>query len=184
MALLTRQASDETLIERARQGDAGAFTALVRRHDDALRALAYRMLGDRASMDDALQEAYVRAFRSLGSFEGRSGFGTWLYRIAYRACIDELRRRGRQEWTPFEDVDAASPDPALDVAGRLDLAGALAALAPELRAIVLMVDAQGFSYDEVAGIVGIPAGTVASRLNRARAALRKTLDPTPSGGVR
>jgi RNA polymerase sigma-70 factor (ECF subfamily) len=171
------------LLRRARRGDAEAFTALVRRHDDTLRALAFRLLGDRAAMDDALQEAYVRAYRSLGSFEGRSGFGTWMYRIAYRTCIDELRRRGRDDLAPL-DSDAASPDQSSAVATRLDLAGALAALAPELRAGVLLVDAQGFSYDEAAEILGIPAGTVASRLNRARAALREALEPSAPGGAR
>jgi RNA polymerase sigma-70 factor (ECF subfamily) len=181
MPLLTRPPSERALLSRARGGDADAFMALVRRHDEALRALAFRLLGDRAAMDDALQDAYVRAFRSLPSFEGRSGFGTWLYRIAYRTCIDELRRLGR-DWAPLDGVeDTASP--ALDSDARLDLAGALAALAPELRAIVLLVDVEGFSYEEVAAIVGIPNGTVASRLNRARAALREALDPAFPGGV-
>jgi RNA polymerase sigma-70 factor (ECF subfamily) len=182
MAARIRHASEPMLLRHARRGDAQAFTALVRRHDDALRALAFRLLGDRAAMDDALQEAYVRAYRSLGTFEGRSGFGTWLYRIVYRTCVDELRRRGRDELASLEL--AATPDASSSVAARVDLAAALAALPPELRASVLLVDAQGFSYDEAAEILGIPAGTVASRLNRARAALRETLEPSLPGGAR
>jgi RNA polymerase sigma-70 factor (ECF subfamily) len=184
MPLITRSASERALLTGARAGDPDAFMELVRRHDEALRGLAFRLLGDRAAMEDALQDAYVRAFRSLHAFEGRSGFGTWLYRIAYRTCIDELRRRGRDGWAPLEGVeDVALHDSALDADQRLDLAGALGTLPPELRAIVLLVDAQGFSYDEVATIVGIPNGTVASRLNRARAALREALEPAAPGGV-
>jgi RNA polymerase sigma-70 factor (ECF subfamily) len=184
MSLLARHASEHALLRRARRGHSDAFAELVRRHDEALRALAYRLLGERAAMDDALQDAYIRAYRSLASFEGRSGFGTWLYRIAYRSCIDELRRRGRNDWSPLDDSDLVAPEPALDAAGRLDLADALAALPVELRASVLLVDAQGFSYDEAAGILGVPAGTVASRLNRARAVLRAGLDTAVAGGAR
>jgi RNA polymerase sigma-70 factor (ECF subfamily) len=129
-------------------------------------------------MDDALQDAYVKAYRGLGRFKRDSSVGTWLYRIVYNACLDELRR-GRRVLPlvavePAERV-ALGPGPD-DIAGwRSDLATALAALPPEQRAAVLLVDADGFDYAGAAAVLGVPAGTVASRLNRARVALRQAL---------
>jgi RNA polymerase sigma-70 factor, ECF subfamily len=164
------------VIDRAQHGDQEAFAAVIRHYDPGLRALAYRLLGDRDLMDDVLQEAYVKAFRALPRFRGESRLGTWLYRIAYNACLDELRRSYRTEEVPLEaEVPSRAGDPG-DVAARSrDLAQALAALPSEERAAVLLVDAQGFDYRESARILGIPEGTVASRLNRARASLRIAL---------
>jgi RNA polymerase sigma-70 factor (ECF subfamily) len=173
---------DPRILRRARRGDGRAFAQLVRHYDDGLRALAYRLTGDRARMDDALQEAYVNAFRALPGFRGESEVGTWLYRIAYNACLDELRRT--RTVVPLDSVrERADPSPATDerVAARGDLGAALAALPPEERAAVVLVDAQGFDYRSAAEILGIPEGTVASRLNRARAALRRHLDDRLEG---
>jgi RNA polymerase sigma-70 factor (ECF subfamily) len=152
--------------------DAEAFVELVERHDLSHRRLAFRLLGDRGRMDDVLQEAYVRAFRALPRFRGESSLETWLYRIVYNACVDDLRRRHDHE--TLEEWDerlAALTEPE----ERLDLAAALASLPPELRAAVLLVDAEGLSYAEAAVILGVPAGTVASRLNRARSHLQAVL---------
>jgi RNA polymerase sigma-70 factor (ECF subfamily) len=172
------------VIDGARRGDQDAFALLVRHYDHDLRALAYRLLGDPDRMDDALQEAYVKAFRSLSSFRGESRLGTWLYRIVYNACLDELKRGGRLVQLPLEDA-AYPPDPRLDVAeavaGRSRLAEALAELTPEERAAVLLVDAQGFDYRSAGEVLGVPEGTVASRLNRARAALRHALGEVREG---
>ena len=173
------------VVEQARRGDREAFAALVRHYDGGLRALAYRLLGDRDRMDDVLQETYVRAFRGLPGFRGRSRVGTWLYRIAYNACLDELGRAGRVVHLPLADVaEPADPRPGVaeTVAWRRDLAAALAELAPADRAAVVMVDAQGFGYRDAGEVLGVPEGTVASRLNRARAALRRALED-PSEGV-
>ncbi len=157
------------LLQRAKGGDREAFTSLVRQHDPMLRALAYRMLADRHAMDDALQDAYLRAFRSIGKFRGGSAISTWLYRIVYTSCIDHLRRR-----RPLEELtDAPSLDNEVDQS--IDLARALEKLKPEHRAVVMLIDAQGFTYDEVARITGVPAGTVKSRLSRAHRILRESL---------
>jgi RNA polymerase sigma-70 factor (ECF subfamily) len=169
---------DSALVARARRGDWEAFTALIRQHDDGLRALAFRLLGDRERMDDALQEAYLRALRGLPRFRGDSAFGTWLYRIAYNACLDELKR-SRREVVPLHEVPErldARPGPLETASRRDELARALAALPPPDRAAVLLVDAQGFDYGTAAEILGVPEGTIASRLNRARAALRRALE--------
>jgi RNA polymerase sigma-70 factor, ECF subfamily len=164
------------VIDRARRGDQEAFAAVIRHYDAGLRGLTCLLLGDRNLMDDVLQEAYVKAFRALPRFRGESRLGTWLYRIAYNACLDELRRSQRTEALPLEaEVPSRAGDHGDLIASRGDLARALAALPPEERAAVLLVDAQGFDYRESAHILGIPEGTVASRLNRARASLRTAL---------
>jgi RNA polymerase sigma-70 factor (ECF subfamily) len=170
------------VLARARRGDRQAFGVVVRHYDPGLRALAYRILGDRDRLDDALQEAYVRAFRALPQFRGDSALGTWLYRIAYNACLDELKRA--RDLVPLEDV-AERSDPRADASEtvplRGDLAAALDSLSPHDRAAVLLVDAQGFDYRSAAEILGVPEGTVASRLNRARATLRRSLDDDVQG---
>src|ERR671929_384113 len=98
---------DELVLARARAGDAEAFATLVERHDRPLRALAFRLLGDRDAMDDALQEAYVKAFRSLPRFDGRSSVRTWLYRVVYNACVDELRRARARSVVALRAVETA-----------------------------------------------------------------------------
>ena len=173
---------DPTVLARARQGDHRAFAQIVDRYDRQLRALAYRLLGDRDRMDDALQEAYVKAFRALPGFKGDSALGTWLHRIAYNACMDEIRR-DRRVLPLVDDADdgretaSPLPGPAELVAERQELADALAGLPVDQRAAVLLVDAYGFDYDEAAEILSVRRGTIASRLNRARTALRAALAP-------
>lgn len=167
---------DPRVLAAARRGDEHAFALLVRHYDEGLRALAYRLLGDRVSMDDALQEAYVKAFRALPRFRGHSAPGTWLYRTVYNTCLDQLKQT-RQLLaldSVREPVDW-HPGPAEAMAVRHGLAVALAELAPQDRAAVLLVDAWGFDYREAAQVLSIPVGTIASRLHRARAALRDEL---------
>ena len=182
-----RHAHEEAVVlDRARAGDRDAFSELVRRHDRGLRALAYRLLGDRDRMDDALQEAYVRAFRALPRFRGDSSVATWLYRIVYNACLEELGRTRRMADDVRLDavVEPADPSAQLEdaVVLRSRLADALAELPLEDRGAVLLVDAQGFDYRSAGEVLGIPEGTVASRLNRARAALRRALEDDIEGG--
>jgi RNA polymerase sigma-70 factor (ECF subfamily) len=183
LALASRR-SDSTpevapnVVDEARRGDPRAFVELIRAYEPRLRALAYRLLNDRNLTDDVLQEAYVRAFKSLGRFRGDASLGTWLYRITYNACIDELRR-GRKVGPLFpevgpEPVDARS-GPEETAIGRRDLAAALASLPPDLRAAVILVDADGLDYAAAGHVLGVPAGTVGSRLNKARAVLRTAL---------
>lgn len=167
-------------MDLALEGDQHAFTELVRRHDDRLRGLAFKLLGDRHRMEDAMQEAYVRVHRNLHRFRRDAELGSWLYRIVYNACIDELRRVGRRpvpvdvedlEW----DVPAAEPGPERVVHAADRVRRALAALPEDQRATVLLVDGEGFDNVTAAEIMGIAPGTVASRLSRARAAMRRVL---------
>jgi RNA polymerase sigma-70 factor, ECF subfamily len=170
---------EATLLRLARAGDRDAFASLIERHDAGLRRLAYWLLGDRDRMDDALQEAYVRAFRGLRRFRGDSALGTWLYRIVYNVSQEELQRAGRLRLAPLEEVGeprdlAAGVEET--VVRHIGLADALSELAPEDRAAVLLVDAQGFDYRSAGEVLGVPEGTIASRLNRARASLRRALE--------
>ncbi len=170
---------DRMVVARARRGDHRAFAQIVDHYDHRLRGLAYRLLRDRDRMDDVLQEAYVKAFRSLPRFKGESALGTWLYRIVYNACIDDLR--SRKDAVSLDDqaapVDMADtrPGPADVAVGRHDLADALDTLPADQRAAVMLVDAYGLDYGEAADVLGVAAGTVGSRLSRARSALRAVL---------
>ena len=168
------------VLARAKAGDRQAFTEVVRHYDHRLRALAYRLLGDRATMDDALQEAYVKAYRALPGFRDDAGLGTWLYQITYRACIDFQRRESRHRtgttgWAPPGAAAGPAADPAATATSRTDLQRALAALPVDQRAAVLLVDAEGLDYNAAAAVLGVAPGTIASRLSRARAALRAAL---------
>jgi RNA polymerase sigma-70 factor (ECF subfamily) len=164
--------------------DPGEFWSLVKPYDGRLRALAYRLVGDRDLMDDVLQEAYLRAFRALPSLRGHEAVGSWMYRIVYNASMDQLRKRKRTPQVALEDVPDRpdpAPDPGEVAAGRRDLAAALATLPAQMRAAVLLVDAEGLSYEEAGAIIGIPPGTIASRLSRARAVLRRALGTDTEG---
>lgn len=172
------------LLTRARAGDLDAFVQLIGLRDEPLRALAYRLLGDPQLMDDVLQEAYLKAFRSLRGFEGRSAFGSWLYRIVYNTCMDQLRRSSSGQHLSLGEAGSLpdpAPDPGEVAAQRLDLAAALAALPPKMRATVLLVDAEGMDYQTAAGVLGIPVGTVRSRLSQARQLLRRALSEGEQG---
>ena len=170
------------LLEQARRGDPRAFVELIRGFDHGFRRVAYRLLGDRHDLDDVLQEAYAKAFAALPRFRGDSTLRTWLYRIVYTTCLDQLKRRRLEPTSLRPELVEAAPDPADLVATRSVLAEALARLAPVERAAVLLVDAEGLSYDEAAAVVGVAPGTIASRLSRARASLRRSLR-TASEGV-
>ncbi|MET0728278.1 MAG: sigma-70 family RNA polymerase sigma factor [Acidimicrobiales bacterium] len=168
---------DVELVELAREGDRGAFDLLLRRHDDRMRGLAYRLVTDRHTMDDVLQEAYLKAFQALHRFRAGSDFGAWLYRITYNACIDELRRRKRSPVASDDPVDPVSERPGPDriVSASEIVRVALRRLPDDQRVTVVLVDGEGYDHREAAEILGVAPGTVASRLHRARSALRRIL---------
>lgn len=168
---------DVELVELARHGDRSAFDELLRRHDDRMRGLAFRLLADRHGMDDALQEAYLKAYRGLDRFKAGSDFGTWLYRITYNCCIDELRRRKRSPLSGPDPAEPTSPRPGPEqvVSASETVRSALADLPVDQRVTVVLVDGEGFDHRAAAEILGVAPGTVASRLHRARATLRRIL---------
>jgi len=130
---------------------------------------------------DATQEALIAIVRGLGRFDGRAAFATWAYRIATNACLDELRRRRRRPEPTIPDSDRATPlrdrGPAVDtsVADRLDVDAALAQLPPDFRAAVVLRDLCRLDYAEIGEVLGIPGGTVRSRIARGRAVLARHL---------
>jgi RNA polymerase sigma-70 factor (ECF subfamily) len=169
--------SDEQLVEAARGGDAAAIDELLRRHYDRIHAVCRRIAGSTRDADDAAQEALIRIVKSLDRFDGRSAFGTWAYRIATNASLDELRRRSRRPLLhavddemqrPFEQPDALSHRQIESVADRMAIDAALADLPEEYRAPVVMRDVGDLDYAEIALALDIPVGTVKSRIARGR----------------
>jgi RNA polymerase sigma-70 factor (ECF subfamily) len=181
-------AADETdLIARSSTGDVSAFNILVERYQGAVYNLCLRVLGSQQAAEDATQEAFISAYRSLGRFRGGL-FRAWLFRIATNACYDELRRRrarpsvsldepaGDDERTRDVPDTAATPD---EHAERRELAGvlqgALAELPADQRVVIILCDVQGLDYLEIAQVTGVSLGTVKSRISRARSRLRVLL---------
>jgi RNA polymerase sigma-70 factor (ECF subfamily) len=174
--------SDEALVRRAQRGDRGAFDELVRRHRDRVYAVALRLTRSPADAEDALQDAFVNAFRALPRFDARSRFSTWLYRIVVNAAHDTVaRRRPAASLDADEAPEPAAPgDPYAQDAARRALLDALAALAPEFREAVVLCDVAGLGATEAGEVLGVPAGTVKSRVFRARAELARALrEPSP-----
>jgi RNA polymerase sigma-70 factor (ECF subfamily) len=166
------------LVEAAAGGDPAAFREIVVQFDSGLRALAFRLLRDRDRMDDVLQEAYLKAFRALPDFHMNARLSTWLYRVTYNACLDDLRKAGQREWVEF-DTDGhgfADADPSEAIADRLLVERALSQLSPGYRVVLILVDGQGFDYQAAGEILGVAAGTVASRLHRARKVMYRILN--------
>ena len=161
--------TDTSLVERVQQGDHHAFAELVRRHDHRLRAVAQRLLRCPDRAEDALQDAYLKAFRHIGSIRRDATVATWLYRIVYNTCLDELRRRRFDTAADAElDQPARGRGPAEHAVAQIEAADVLGRLAPELRATVMVVHGYGYDYADASRILGVPVGTVSSRLQRAR----------------
>lgn len=164
------------ILAAARRGDHVAFVQLFRFYDRRVRHVVWQVLGDRREMEDVLQEIGLRAFRGLPSFRGESGAGTWLCRIAYTSAIDQLRQRSRETALDDEELpESADLDLADATIARMTLDEAFAALSPDQRIALLLVDREGLDYGDAAEILGVAPGTVASRLSRARAAVRAAL---------
>ncbi len=165
---------EAALVRAARHGDRDAFMQLVWVHQAGVRAFAHGLLGDRELAEDIAQEAFLRAWGGLGAFRGDAALGTWLYAIVRRVALDEVRRpavRTVPVDEAWERADWRVADPVL----RGDLERALQALEPAQREAFLLVVVLGLSYQEVGGMAGCPAGTVASRVFRARARLAAAL---------
>jgi RNA polymerase sigma-70 factor, ECF subfamily len=177
---------DRQLVDAAGAGDRSALDELLRRHYDRIYAICRRLAGNDADALDATQEALLAVVRGLPRFDGRAAFTTWCYRVATNACLDELRRRARRPRLVLPDDDQGGVpvggDPSLDeaVSARLDVDAALAALPEDFRAPIVLRDLCQLDYAEIADVLGIPPGTVRSRIARGRAALRATLGGNPA----
>jgi RNA polymerase sigma-70 factor, ECF subfamily len=163
------------VVRRAVGGDPRAFESLVRCHHSHLRIHASRLVGDEA--DDVLQEAYVKAFRSIGRYRAEQGtIRAWLFTIVHRAALDLLRARARRPAASIHQDAVLVEGPEGETDQRLILAEALNRLSADHRAAVILVDALGLSYDEVAEVLAVPRGTIASRLSYARRALYSSME--------
>jgi len=175
---------DNALVAAARGGDRSSLEELLRRHYDRVYAVCRRVTGNENDAADAAQEAMIAVVRGLPRFDGRSSFSTWVYRIATNASLDELRRRRRRPMQTLEahddgtPIELADPDAGLriDATGdRMALDRALADLPEDFRVAVVLRDVGDLDYTEIAEILGVPAGTVKSRIARGRAALAAAL---------
>lgn len=179
--------TDETLLARARSGDASAREELFRRNFAVAHRVAFRLLGHQEDALDAVQEAFLKALKHLDDFDGRSGFRTWLLRIVTNAAFDSGRKRKRrctlrlddaETGTTAEDV-SVTDDPARGLQ-REDLKkllyAALDRLSPPIRASFVLFAEAGLSYKEIAAAQGIAVGTVMSRLHYARQKLQGYLE--------
>ena len=186
---------DERLIRAAQAGELASFNALVVRHERAVFNVCLRLLRDVPAAEDVTQETFVKAWSSLGTFRG-GVVRPWLLRIATNRCYDVLRARGRRpadsldaelfEIEPTWSTHAAREDDPETFAARAELSiyleRALTSLPDDQRLAVILSDAQGYGYDEIAQIMGVALGTVKSRISRGRARLRQALRDDPTAG--
>jgi RNA polymerase sigma-70 factor (ECF subfamily) len=174
-----KRREDDELVERTRRGDMDAFEALYRRHSPAVFGLTLRMLQNRADAEDLLQEIFLQAYDRLPSFEGRSAFGTWLYRLSVNRCLDHLRSRTVKDRNRTEEL-APEHSNAVSSTGRSALSGlelerAIGELPPSSRAAFLLHHVAGFDHKEVGEMMGIAVGTSKSLVHRARIRLKEVL---------
>jgi RNA polymerase sigma-70 factor (ECF subfamily) len=185
------RASDAALVRAAAQGEPDAFRKLVESHQRAVYGLCLRLLRDQDEASDAAQEAFVRAYAALATFDTAQAFAPWVLRIARNHCLDLLRRRvpadrlveldaprgeGEGRTPELEDEKAIRSDEALANAERSQvLEAAVAALPERYREVINLFHVQQLSYQQIATVMNVPIGTVMTWLHRARAALRKQL---------
>lgn len=190
---------EEELITRSQNGDINAFEELVARYERKVYAIAYRFMGNQEDASDLAQEAFLKAYQSIKNFRQEASFSTWICRIISNVCRDELRKLKRKNQTSLDEevwlaegaVTKQIKDTGLtpeQVYEHKELKGYLQSLInnlnTEYRMVVILRDIQGYSYVEIAEMLDCSLGTVKSRLNRARKALREqiTLDDGRKGG--
>lgn len=175
--------SDLALIDRAREGDTEAFDELMMRYNHAVYRLAWSFVRNHADAEDISQETFIRAWRAIGRFDPQYRFYTWLHRIAVNLCISRSRRQKRIRFDPLPDSEPGAewrelPDPKSgedDGELRRAIDESLDRLPEDQRAVLVLRAREELSYEEISTTLGIPVGTVMSRLSRARGRLREML---------
>ena len=169
--------TDALLLKRAQRGDRNAVDALLRENYDIVRAVCHRIIFNSSDADDATQIAMIAIVRALPTFDGRSKFSTWVYRIATNAALDELRRIRRRDIpnddAKFENISVSDATNAVDA--QIDVSSALAQIPEEFRVALVLRHIADLEYEEIAVILDVPVGTVRSRLSRGRAQLTALL---------
>jgi RNA polymerase sigma-70 factor (ECF subfamily) len=182
--------SEQILLERSKAGDIAAFEMLVEAYQKKIFNLAFRMIGNYDDAGDLAQEALIRVYKSIAGFKAQSSFSTWIYRITTNVCLDEIRKRKNKKVLSLDEeihvedgemkrqIESDDPLPE-EVFEREELrqivGDAIASLPEEQRTVLTLRDLQGLSYEEIADILDCPGGTVKSRINRARQALKNAL---------
>ena len=177
---------DHTLIRLVLEGNTSAFDVIVRRYNTKVYSLAYRLLNSVEDAEDVAQDTFSHAFKGLGSFRGTSKFYTWLFRITYNLAISQRRKRkpalslnsqtDSQGEITLPSDDASPMKNMEDEEGKTLMDKALGLLSLDHRAGLVLKEIEGFSYEEIALSLGVPVGTVRSRLHRARLELRAILE--------
>lgn len=178
-ALAYDKLSDPILVQRAKDGDTRALDALLARHRPAVERIALRILRDAEDADDATQEALAKVCVRLAQFRGGAQFATWLHRLAVNTCLDAVERRKARAHEPLDDTLAAADDPAraANISElRRELCDAFAGVSPREAQVVLLKDALGYSFEEIAEAAGIPVGTAKCHAHRGRARLSERLE--------
>ena len=165
---------ERAMLDRCALGDERAVRWVLQRYRERVVRLAAHVLHNPREAEDVAQEAFVKAFRQIGNFRGESGFYAWLYRIVVNLCLDRMRRKYSSSEMPLEEgllpcMAARTPD----VDKRLAVEQVLDTLTPPMRAALVLREVEGMEYAEIAIVLGIPVGTVRSRLNTAREQFRK-----------
>lgn len=172
--------TDADLLTRHIGGDPHAFSEIVKRHRDRMWAVALRTLGDPDEAADAVQDAFVSAYRKAESFRGEAALTTWLHRIVVNACLDRMRRKSMRPVADDELIEAAErdapmPDQTSEREISMEVTAALKLLPTDQRAALVLVDMLGYSVEDAASVLNVPAGTVKSRCARGRAKLAPIL---------
>ena len=177
--------NEQEMIRLAISGDASAFECLMREHENKMYAVALRMCGNREDALDCSQEAMLRIYRSLSRFKGESSFSTWVYRITMNVCLDELRRRKTRTASSLDTMLEAGYSPVdeedtpekhfVRSEQRRAIEECIALLPEDMRAAVVLLDMQNFSYEEISAMLKTNIGTIKSRISRGRSKLREML---------
>lgn len=180
---------ESALIQRAMGGDAASFNTLMEAHERRMYAVALRMCGNHEDAQDCLQEAMLRIYRAISGFKAQSSFSTWVYRITMNACLDELRKRKSRPntsldglldtgWSPVDGGESPEGH-AMRREMRRMLQRYIGELPEDMRAAVVLRDVEGYSYEEIAGILEANVGTIKSRISRGRERLREKIGARP-----
>lgn len=176
---MTTAAQDAELLARVVGGDHDAFAQIMRNHEDRVFSVCLRIMGNREHALDATQETFLTAFRKAEQFKGNSALGTWIYRIAVNTCYDQLRKQKRRKTDPMPEhldpSDHSAQDEVDSAALRPEIQRAMAAIPEDFRSAVVLSDIEGLALPDVAEILGIPVGTVKSRVFRGRRLLAQEL---------
>jgi len=188
--IILMKTKENVLIEISKKGDISAFEELIETYQNKVFNIAYSMLNNYEDANDVAQEVFIRVYKSIKNFKGESSFSTWLYRITTNVCLDELRKRKNKnvvsidEDIPFDDGevtrqivdDGPTPDIIAEKKEVREIVNeAIGQLSEEHKTVIILRELQGLSYEEISKIINCPQGTVKSRINRARSALKNIL---------